>query len=77
MAALSQQLPRDKNVNIQATRKSDVFPRLLLIMRLQILSVMEGGVVFDKNSWNPYLALVLVLWLAYKFRLHLEDTANN
>jgi len=50
MAALSQQLPRDKNVNIQATRKSDVFPRLLLIMRLQILSVMEGGVVFDKNS---------------------------
>lgn len=54
MAALNQQLPRDKNMNNMNLGNSDVFPRLLVIMRLPTLSVTRG-VVFDPNSRNPDL----------------------
>lgn len=46
-------------------------------MRLPALSVMKRGVVFEKNSYNPDLALISMFWVAYKFLLHLEDTPTN
>lgn len=72
MAGLNQQLLRDKNMNKINLGNTDVFPRLLIIMRLPTLSITRG-VVFDRNFRNPDL----VLSVAYKFLSHLADTCSN
>lgn len=64
MAGLNQKLPRDKNINNMNLGNSDVFPRLLIIMRLPNLSI-KRGVVFDRNSRNPDLVCGLQIPLTF------------
>lgn len=65
MAGLNQQLLRDKNMNNMDSGNSDVFPRLLIIMRLSTLSIIRG-VFFDGNSRNPDFVCGLKIPLTFR-----------